>query len=127
LVSTNAAVIDPSDHAAIAQAMGETSRRVGVTQPREGSVLAHHVIQSFDPSEPVDPEAAHRIGEQLAERITGGQHEYVVATHLDKGHVHNHIIFHAVNMETGRKYRAQRHTLADIRQVSDELCLSEGL
>lgn len=127
LVSTNAAVIDPSDWSAIAGAMGETTRRVGVTQPRSGSVLAHHVIQSFDPSEPVTAETAHRIGEQLAERITGGAHEYVVATHLDKGHVHNHIIFNAVNMETGRKFRAERTTLHGIRQDSDELCLAAGL
>lgn len=127
LVSTNAAVIDPSDWSAIASAMGETTRRVGKTEPREGSVLAHHVIQSFDPSEPVDSETAHRIGEQLAEQITGGAHEYVVATHLDKGHVHNHIIFNAVNMETGLKFRAQRNTLAGIRDRSDELCRSAGL
>lgn len=127
LVSTNAAVIDPSDWSAIATAMGETTSRVGVTQPRKGSVLAHHVIQSFDPSEPVDSDTAHRIGEQLAEQITGGQHEYVVATHLDKGHVHNHIIFNAVNMETGRKYRAQPRTLNEIRMQSDELCKVAGL
>ena len=127
LVSTNAAVIDPSDWSAIATAMGETTSRVGVTKPREGSVLAHHIIQSFDPSEPVDSDTAHRIGEQLAEQVTGGQHEYVVATHLDKGHIHNHIIFNAVNMETGRKYRAQPKTLHGIRMQSDELCKVAGL
>ena len=126
-VSTNAAVIDPSDHAAIAQAMGETTQRVGKTKPRNGSVLAHHVIQSFDPAEPVDAETAHRIGEELAERITGGEHEYVIATHLDKGHVHNHIIFNAVNMETGRKFRCQRDTVRSIRKISDELCVKQNL
>lgn len=126
-VSTNAAVIDPSDHNAIAQAMGETARRVGKTKPREGSVLAHHVIQSFDPKEPVSAEAAHRIGVELAESITGGQYEYVIATHLDKGHVHNHLIFNAVNMETGRKFRCQKSTIGAIRRTSDELCMKAGL
>lgn len=126
-VSTNTAVIDPSDHVAIAQAMGATTQRVGVSRPRVGSVLAHHVIQSFDPSETVSPEVAHRVGVKLAEAITGGEHEYVIATHLDKGHVHNHIIFNAVNMQTGRKFRAQRGTLREMRLTSDELCVEAGL
>lgn len=126
-VSTNAAVIDPSDHVAVARAMGETSRAVGRSVPRAGSVLAHHVIQSFDPSETVDPEVAHQLGRELAERITGGQHEYMIATHLDTQHVHNHIIFNAVNMETGRKFRCQKDTIGRIRWESDELCRGAGL
>lgn len=126
-VSTNAAVIDPTDHAAIARAMGDTTRRVGVTAPKSGSVLMHHVIQSFDPSETVNPEIAHRLGERFAENITGGKHEYVVTTHLDKNHVHNHIMFNAVNMETGRKYRVQRHTIGVMREQSDVLCREFGL
>lgn len=121
-VSTNAAVIDPSDSAAIARAMADTSARVGVTKPRDGSVLAHHVIQSFDPAEKVTAEQAHRIGEKLAEKITGGRYEYVIATHTDKDHVHNHIIFNAVNMDTGRKYRVQKSTIGMIRDASDALC-----
>ncbi len=126
-VSTNAAVIAPSDSAAIARQFEATSERVGVTKPREGSVLAHHVIQSFDPSEAVDPETAHRLGVQFADQITGGAHEYVIATHLDKGHVHNHIIFNATNMETGRKFRCVKSTLASIRGMSDVLCRDAGL
>ena len=85
------------------------------------------MIQSFDPAEPVDAVTAHRIGVELAERITGGEHEYVIATHLDKGHVHNHIIFNAVNMETGRKFRCQRDTVRSIRKISDELCVKQNL
>lgn len=126
-VSTNAAVIDPSDDAAVARAMAETTHAVGRTRPREGSVLAHHVVQSFDPSETVDPEVAHRVGCDLAGRITGEQHEYMVATHLDKNHIHNHIIFNAVNMETGRKFRCQKDTIGSIRRASDELCRGAGL
>ena len=126
-VSTNAAVIDPSDWGAIARQFEETSERVGVTKPRAGSVLAHHVIQSFDPDENVDAERAHQLGVQLAEKVTGGSHEYVIATHLDKGHVHNHIIFNAVNMETGRKFRCVKSTIGSIRDMSDALCQEAGL
>lgn len=125
-VSTNAAVIDPSDHNAVAAMMADTSERTG-RGPRQGSVLAHHVIQSFDPNETFDAETAHRVGVDFAERITGSEHEYMIATHVDKDHVHNHIIFNAVNMKTGRKFRCQRDTISRIRQVSDDLCLKAGL
>ena len=126
-VSTNAAVIDPGDWRAIARQFAATSERVGVTSQREGSVLAHHVIQSFKPGEKVTAEQAHHLGVQLAEKITGGEHEYVIATHLDKGHIHNHIIFNATNMETGRKFRCQKDTIGRIRGLSDALCREAGL
>lgn len=126
-VSTNTAVLDPSDWRAVTAQMLDTANRVGVTKPRDGSVLAHHVIQSFDPSQKVSPELAHRVGQEFAERITGGAHEYLIATHVDKDHVHNHIIFNAVNMNTGRKYRVQRDTIGRFRDVSDELCRAAGL
>lgn len=126
-VSTNAAVIDPSDSAAVARQFASTTERVGVTKPREGSVHAHHVIQSFDPSEHVDAEVAHRLGVQLAEQFTGGSHEYVVATHRDKEHIHNHIIINATNLETGRKLRVGKSTLGSIRAMSDVLCKEAGL
>lgn len=126
-VSTNAAVLDPSDWRAVTAQMLDTANRVGVTKHREGSVLAHHVIQSFDPSQKVTPELAHKVGQEFAERLTGGAHEYVIATHVDKDHVHNHIIFNAVNMDTGRKYRVQRDTIGRFRDVSDELCRAAGI
>lgn len=127
-VSTNAdTIIDPSDFKAVARQFAQTVETVGVSKPREGSVLAHHIIQSFDPKDGVDAATAHRIGAQLAEQITGGAHEYMLATHLDKGHVHNHIIVNAVNRETGRKLRVQRSTIGDIRELSDALCKAEGL
>ena len=58
----------------------------------KGNNLAHHLIQAFEPGE-VTPEAAHEIGRQLADSILGGKYEYVLTTHIDKGHVHNHLIF----------------------------------
>lgn len=127
-VSTNAhTIIDPSDFKAVARQFEQTAQRVGVSKPREGSVLAHHVIQSFDPKDGVDTATAHRLGVQLAEKITGGSHEYMIATHLDKGHIHNHIILNAVNRETGRKFRVLKSTIGSIRDMSDELCLAQGL
>lgn len=127
-VSTNAdTIIDPSDFKAVARQFAHTAETVGVSKPRDGSVLAHHVIQSFDPKDGVDAATAHRIGVQLAEQITGGSHEYMIATHLDKGHVHNHIIVNAVNRETGRKLRVQRSTIGEVRGLSDALCKAEGL
>lgn len=126
-VSTNAAVIDPTDFKAVATQFAETAERVGVSKPRKGSVLAHHVIQSFDPKDGMSAELAHRIGVQFAEKITGGTHEYMIATHLDKGHVHNHIILNPVNFETGKKIRVQKSTIGQFRDISDELCLSAGL
>lgn len=126
-VSTNAAVIDPTDFKAVAAQFEETAVRVGVSRPSKGSVLAHHVIQSFDPKDGMSAELAHRIGVQFAEKITGGSHEYMIATHLDKGHVHNHIILNPVNFETGKKIRVQKGTLGQFRNISDELCLAAGL
>ena len=127
-VSTNAdTIIDPSDFKAVARQFDQTTKRVGVTASREGSVLAHHVIQSFDPKDGIDAATAHKIGVQLAEQITGGSHEYMIATHLDKGHVHNHIIFNAVNRDTGRKFRVQRDTIGSIRELSDGLCRAHKL
>lgn len=124
LVSTNAAVIDPSDSRAIAAQFEQTNRTVGTGR---GSVLAHHLKQNFDPTDPIDPETAHRLGVELAEKVTGGRHEYVIATHIDKNHVHNHIIFNAVSFESGRKFRVERSTIGEIRELSDEMCLREGV
>jgi predicted RNA-binding Zn-ribbon protein involved in translation (DUF1610 family) len=59
---------------------------------QKGNNLAFHLIQSFEPGE-VDYQKAHEIGKQLADAVTKGQHEYVLTTHIDKGHIHNHIIF----------------------------------
>lgn len=59
--------------------------------------LAYHLIQSFSPEDAVTPEQAHELGKKLAFEYTGGKYEYVVATHIDKGHIHNHIMINAVS------------------------------
>ena len=92
----------------------------------KGNNLAHHLIQSFEPGE-VDYEKAHEIGRQLADAVTKGQHEYVLTTHIDKGHIHNHIIFCAVNFVDHHKYVSNKRSYYGIRNMSDRLCRENGL
>ncbi|HGT1699556.1 TPA: relaxase/mobilization nuclease domain-containing protein [Clostridioides difficile] len=92
----------------------------------KGNNLAHHLIQSFEPGE-VDYEKAHAIGKQLADAVTKGQYEYVLTTHIDRGHVHNHIIFCAVNFVDHHKYNSNRRSYYGIRNMSDRLCQENGL
>ena len=92
----------------------------------KGSNLAFHLIQSFAPGE-VDYEKAHEIGKQLADAVTKGQHEYVVTTHIDKGHIHNHVIFCAVNFVDHHKYNSNKRSYYGIRNMSYKLCRENGL
>ena len=91
-----------------------------------GNNLAHHLIQSFEPGE-VDYQKAHEIGKQLADAVTKGKYEYVLTTHIDKGHVHNHIIFCAVNFVDYHKYNSNERSYYGIRNISDRLCRENGL
>ena len=93
---------------------------------QKGNNLAFHLIQSFEPGE-VDCEKAHAIGKQLADAVTKGQHEYVLTTHIDKGHIHNHIIFCAVNFVDYHKYNSNKRSYYGIRNMSDKLCRENGL
>ena len=92
---------------------------------QKGNNLAFHLIQSFEPGE-VDYQKAHEIGKQLADAVTKGQHEYVVTTHIDKGHIHNHIIFCAVNFVDYHKYNSNKRSYYGIRNMSDKLCRENG-
>lgn len=92
----------------------------------KGSNLAHHLIQAFDPGE-VTPEQAHEIGKRLADEATKGQYEYVLTTHIDKGHVHNHIMFCAVNFMDYHKYNSNKKSYYQIRNASDRICRESGL
>ena len=89
-------------------------------------VIARHLIQSFDIGE-VSPEKAHEIGKQFADEWLKGKYEYVIATHIDKGHCHNHIIFNAVNFVDYHSYRSNKRTYRELRQLSDEICKEHGL
>ena len=93
---------------------------------QKGNNLAHHLIQSFAPGE-ATPEQAHEIGKQLADEVLQGKYPYVLTTHIDKGHVHNHLIFCAVDMVNQRKYISNKQSYAYIRRTSDRLCKENGL
>ncbi|WP_153058981.1 relaxase/mobilization nuclease domain-containing protein, partial [Streptococcus suis] len=73
-------------------------------------VLAHHIIQSFSPEDDLTPQEIHEIGRKTVLELTGGQHEFVIATHIDKNHIHNHIIFNNTNSVTLKKFRWQKGT-----------------
>ena len=87
---------------------------------------AYHLIQAFAPGE-VSFEEAHKIGQELADRLLQGKYSYVVTTHIDKGHVHNHIIFCAADNIEHDKYHDCTQTYHRIRHLSDELCKEHNL
>ncbi len=92
----------------------------------KGTNLGRHLIQAFEPGE-VSPEEAHEIGMQLAKEILGGKYEFVLTTHIDKDHVHNHIIFNAVSFADHKHYHSNKRSYHEIRRVSDRLCKEHGL
>jgi flagellar basal body rod protein FlgC len=92
----------------------------------KGNNLAHHLIQSFEPGEST-PEQAHEIGKRLADEITKGRYEYVLTTHTDKGHIHNHLIFCAASFIDYRKYISNKKSYFAIRNFSDKLCREYNL
>ena len=89
-------------------------------------IIARHVIQSFEIGE-VTPELAHEIGKQFADEILRGKYEYVLTTHIDKDHVHNHLIFNAVDFVNYHAYKSYKRIYYDMREVSDRLCKENGL
>lgn len=87
---------------------------------------AYHLIQSFAKGE-VSHEEAHQIGIELADKLLKGKYSYIVATHTDKGHPHNHIIFAAADNIEHKKYNACKKSYYTIRRLSDELCKEHNL
>ena len=88
-------------------------------------VIAYHMRQSFMPGE-ITPEEANRMGQELARRFTHGNHAYIVATHTDKQHIHNHIIFHSVNLDCDRKFRNFFNSTRALHRLSDTICIENG-
>jgi len=93
---------------------------------KEGGIAAFHGYQSFAPGE-VTPEQAHEIGVVLAKKLWGDRFQVVVATHLDKEHIHNHFVLNSVSFVDGKKYNDCKATYALMRQTSDRLCREYGL
>lgn len=89
---------------------------------KSGGVQGYHLVQSFAAGE-VSPELAHQIAKELADRVLGGQYEYVIGTHLNTDHIHSHIVWNSVSCVDGKKYRSNyKSYVMEIRAVSDELC-----
>ena len=93
---------------------------------KNDNILSHHYVQSFSPNEKVTLEIAHQIGVELAEKVAPG-FQVIVSTHVDKDHLHNHIIINSVSMETGMKWKAGLKTRMNMRSESDKLCRQHGL
>ena len=89
-------------------------------------VIAYHVRQSFRPSE-ITPEEANRLGVEFARRFTKGNHAFVVCTHIDKSHIHNHIIWSSVSLEYDRKFRNFWGSTKAVHRLSDTICIENGL
>ena len=89
-------------------------------------VIAYHLRQSFVPGE-ITPEEANRLGCELAKRFTKGNHAYIVCTHIDKAHVHNHIIWSSVTLDCDRKFRNFWGSTRAVRRLSDTICIENGL
>ena len=92
----------------------------------KGTNLGRHLIQAFQPGE-VTPEQAHEIGMELAKEILGGKYEFVLTTHIDKDHVHNHLIFNVVSFADHKHYHSNKRSYHYIRRTSDRLCKEHGL
>ena len=92
----------------------------------KGTHLGRHLIQAFEPGE-VSAEEAHEIGMLLAKEILGGKYEFVLTTHVDKGHIHNHLIFNAVSFTDHKHYHSNKRSYHEIRRASDRLCREHGL
>ena len=92
----------------------------------KGRVKAIHYIQSFDPKDNISPEFAHRIGKAFALKVFGANSQVVIATHVDKNHIHTHFILNTYGVD-GHKFNDNRETLQKIRELSDRVCLAFGI
>lgn len=89
-------------------------------------VLAYHLRQSFVPGE-ISPEEANRVGYELAMQFTKGNNAFVVCTHIDKSHIHNHIIFNSTTLDCTHKFRNFWGSTKAVRRISDRICVEHGL
>lgn len=92
-----------------------------------GGRIAYHLMQSFSPDDDITPEKALQLGIEYARKVTGGKYEFVVSTHIDKEHIHNHIIFNAVDYVNHRKYHSDVKDKYRIRDINDEICKANNL
>ena len=93
---------------------------------KEHDVIAYHLRQSFKPGE-ITPELANKIGYDLAMSLTKGKHAFIVCTHVDKEHIHSHIVFNSTALDCTRKFRNFLGSSFTVRKISDLLCWENGL
>ena len=93
---------------------------------QEKDVIAYQIRQSFKPGE-ISPEKANEIGYELAMRFTKGHHAFIVATHTDRAHIHNHIYFNSTSLDCKRKFRDFRFSWKALSRISDRICLEHRL
>lgn len=101
---------------------------INLTGRQRGSddVIAYHLRQAFTPGE-ITPEEANQVGQELVMKLTKGNNAFIVCTHIDKHHVHNHIIFNSVNLDCTRKFRNFWNSTWAVRSMNDNICLEHGL
>ena len=92
----------------------------------EHDVIAYHTRQSFKPGE-VTPEEANAIGHEMAARFTKGRHAFIVYTHTDRAHIHNHVVWNSTSLDYKRKFRNFLGSAFALRRLSDHLCVEHGL
>ncbi|MBC2327252.1 relaxase/mobilization nuclease domain-containing protein [Listeria booriae] len=126
ILNPNKAVYVSSHACAPETADLEFALTLGQNSRSGGTNKAFHMIQSFKPEE-ITPEQAHEIGKQLLEQHLNGKYEYVLTTHVDTSHIHNHVIFNASSYVDHKKYNDCKKTYYQLRDASDALCAEHGL
>ena len=99
---------------------------IGRSEEKKSDIVLYQIRQSFKPGE-ITPEKAQEIGYELAMSFTKGKYQFVVATHTDHAHIHNHIIFNSTSIDHTQKFRNFLRSSEAIRKISDKLCLENGL
>ena len=94
---------------------------------RKDSIIAQHIKQSFSPEDNITPHKAHQIGLDFCKRVFKDEYQFIISTHTDKKHIHNHIIFNTTNIKTNKKYRSNKTTYKELQKISDELCSGNNL
>ena len=107
-------------------AFSKRQYRAFTGRTQDSDVIAYQVRQSFRPGE-ISPEEANRIGYEFAMRFLKGKHAFIVSTHIDKRHIHNHIIWNSTALDCKRKFRDFRRSAQAVRALSDVICVEHGL
>lgn len=104
----------------------DTEMALTAAKGKEGRI-AYHMMQSFSPKDNITPEKAHELGKEFADRMLGGKYEYVISTHIDKGHCHNHIIFNATSFVDHKKYHMPKNHKDKMFRINDQICRENNL